>query len=186
MIDTIRHVVAILRRVLDCGRAPVANHADLAPLYISCVGRVEYPEDDPVFGTYCMQDTRALGECRSIPAAIAIAERRFAQDDFPSDDEEALRFWPDLFSIADDKQRRVLVGQVWGNAIRWCPPVTSDNEADEVKAEVECLRTEASFEAGWDNHETARQLRLRAAVHEGRLVDPVWRNTVRAALQQEA
>jgi hypothetical protein len=46
------------------------------------------------------------------------------------------------------------------------------------------MRGEAFFEAGWDNHSTARSLRLRASALEGRLVDAYWRQAARAALLQ--
>ncbi|MGV6876253.1 hypothetical protein ACUSIJ_26695 [Pseudochelatococcus sp. B33] len=186
MLEIIQQVISTLRHAVDRGPASVASSVVASPLYTSCQGQVEYPEDDPIFGTYYVRITLELGERGSIPAAIAFAEDRLARDDFPTDDDDALRFWPDLFQIVDDEQRTVLAGQVWGNGIKWYHPVESDSEANEVKEEIERLRAEASSEASWDNHETARKLNLRAAVVEGRLVDPIWRDAVRAALSREA
>ena len=76
-----------------------------------------------------------------------------------------------------------LTGQVWGAGIRWSEPITSDEEAAAVAKQVDDLRGEASYEAGWDNYSTAEGLRLRARVLAGRLVDPFWQAHARRAVQ---
>ena len=80
----------------------------------------------------------------------------------------------------------VLAGEPWQRGVRWCEPVASDGEAQLVVEKASKLRGEASFEAGWDNHSTARSLRFRASALEGRLVDAYWRQAARAALLQAA
>ena len=73
-----------------------------------------------------------------------------------------------------------------GSRIRWCEPTASDAEAADVAKQVDDLRGEASYEAGWDNHSTAERLRLRARVLAGRVVDPFWQAHARRAVQASA
>lgn len=154
------------------------------PLRVTCLGEIEYPEDDPTYGSYTVPDTITLAACDTLDAAIACVERFARQDDIPTGDDDALRFRPRLFMIRDGEQCLVLAGEPWRYCIRWCEPVASDGEARLVVEKASKLRGEASFEAGWDNHSTARRLRFRASVLEGRLVDPYWRQAARAALLQ--
>lgn len=156
--------------------------SDIYPLALCCEGRVRYPEDNPIYGTYWLGSALRLGEYHRIEDAIAAASLILSNDSFAIDDGEALGFSPDLFVIRDQVRRLVLVGHVWGLGIRWCEPVSSDDEVVRVRAEVDQTCREASFEAGWDNHETARQLRLRATVLKGHLVHVAWRQRARNAL----
>lgn len=155
--------------------------ADIYPLMLSCEGRVQYREDH-CYGTYQVGLTIHLGEQHRIKDAISTAALILAHDSFSLDDDEALGFWPDLFVVRDQMQRLVLAGQAWGRDIKWCEPVASDDQIARVRAEVDQTYEEASFEAGWDNHETARQLRRRAKVLKGHLVDVAWRARARNAL----
>lgn len=123
-----------------------------------------------------------LGAFDSLDQAIAVIEARTARDDIGSTSEGALSFSPRLFKISDDVGRLVLAGEVRGEAILWCIPVVSDEEADQLSAKIETLHAKASFEMGWDNFCTARRLRFQARVLEGRLVDPLWRDAARTAL----
>lgn len=124
-----------------------------------------------------------VGDSHTIADAIQLIEGRLAQAEFDLDDRNGLlSFSPRFFVVRDDKQRLAFAGQVWGAEIQWWSPVSSEEEADEVRAEADRLREEAAFEAGWDNFSTARNLRFQAVVLEGRLVDPIWRDGVRAAL----
>lgn len=156
--------------------------SDIYPMALSCEGRVQYPEDNPIYGTYWLGSARHLGEHHRIEDAIAAAARILANRTFSINDGEALGFSPDLFVIRDQVRRLVLVGHVWGLGIKWCAPVSSDDEVARIQAEVDQTCREASFEAGWDNHETARQLRLRASVLKGHLIDVAWRERARNAL----
>lgn len=156
------------------------------PLRITCLGEVRYPEDDPVYGSYTVVQTVELGQCDSLAEAIASVERFAGQDRFETGDDDAMGFEPRLFVIIDSEQCQVLAGEPWRRGIRWCDPVASDGEARLVVAKASKLRGEAAFEAGWDNHSTARDLRFRASVLEGRLVHADWRQTARAALLKAA
>lgn len=171
---------------LDGRRHPnfvsVVSDMGASPLRIICSGVTEYSEDDPVFGTYCVEHSLVMDECETIEEVIDIVQERIARNDLGSDSDGALSFTPRLFTVLDDEQRLALVGDFSGETVRWCPPVHSDEEASDVIAEVVRLRAVASFEAGWDNFSTAENLRFQASVLAGRLVDPFWRNAVRAAL----
>lgn len=164
----------------------VSTHAapppDGFPMSLICEGEVEYPEDDSIYGTYWLQTSRDLGEYTSIEEAISAASRILTTGSFDLDDSEALSFAPSLFLVRDRDQRLVLAGHVLSNGIRWCEPVASNDEVVRVHAEVSQTNAEAAFEAGWDNHSTARMLRFRARVLEGHLVDEVWRARARHAL----
>lgn len=96
---------------------------------------------------------------------------------------EALDFRPELILIHDSLRRLVLAGQAWEQNIRWCEPVASDEEVADITRQIDELRDEASYEANWDNFSTAEDLRLRARVLAGRLVDPFWRRHARQAIQ---
>lgn len=156
------------------------------PLRITCLGEIEYPEDDLTYGSYTVPDTITLAVCDTLDAAIACVERLVRQDDMPTGNDDALRFLPRLFVIIDGEQCLVLAGEPWRYCIRWCEPVASNGEARLVIEKASKLRGQASFEADWDNHSTARHLRFRASVLEGRLVDPFWRQAARTALLQAA
>ncbi|MGV6876578.1 hypothetical protein ACUSIJ_28410 [Pseudochelatococcus sp. B33] len=156
------------------------------PLRITCLGEIEYPEDDPIYGSYTMVHTVDLDHCDSLDEAMACVERIARQDRIDTGDGDALDFQPRLFVVVDGEQCQVLAGEPWHRGIRWCDPVASDGEACHVVEKASKLRGEASFEASWDNYCTARELRFRASVLEGRLVHADWRQIVRAALLKAA
>ncbi|WP_269495636.1 hypothetical protein [Castellaniella sp. S9] len=144
---------------------------------ITCQGNVEYPEDDPVYGSWWTPQTLVLGKCGLIEDAMSLANTRVLHHDFDlTDASNALSFAPELIIVRDRGQRLVLAGQVRGDTVRWCIPVASDDETEQIVNEVAELRSEASYEAGWDNFSTAQGLRFRARVLEGRLVDRFWRH----------
>lgn len=154
------------------------------PLVITCVGEVEYTEDDPALGTWWQQQTVTLGRCASIAEAITFVTLAVASGDFQLDDDEALGISPRLFVILDRDKHLVLAGEVWGSEIRWCDPVSNNTEARQVVEGASRIRADASYEAGWDNHSTAKGLRHKASVLEGRLVDAAWRDEVRRSLKE--
>ncbi|SMH27933.1 hypothetical protein [Mesorhizobium australicum] len=156
------------------------------PLRVDCLGEIEYPEDDPIYGSYTVPHTVELAQCASLAEAIACVERLARQDEIATGEDGALGFLPRLFIVRDGEHCLVLAGEPWRRSVRWCEPVASDGEARLIVEKASKLRGEASFEAGWDNHSTARSLRFRASALEGRLVDPSWRQAARAALFQAA
>ena len=155
---------------------------------ITCQGYIEYPEDDPVFGTWWTPHILELGQHGLIEDALALAADELSKDEFDLRSEiEALDFRPELVLIRDSLDRLVVSGEVQcGGRIRWCEATASDAEAADVAKQVDDLRSEASYEAGWDNHSTAERLRLRARVLAGRLVDPFWQAHARRAVQASA
>jgi len=152
---------------------------------ITCRGEVEYHEDDPIYGTFWRPCTLEIGQCGLIEQAISLIEQCYAEDRFDlSDDDEALSFRPESFTVVDRNERLVLTGEVRTPGIRWCLPVTSDQEAEQVIKEARALYDEASYEHSWDNYCTAKNLRLQARVLQGRLVDRFWRVPARKAIEQ--
>lgn len=151
---------------------------------ITCQGNMECPEDDPVYGTWLTPHTLVLGQHGLIEDAMALASAHLSTHQFESDSTiNALDFIPELVLVRDALDRLVLAGQARGELIHWCEPVGSDSEAASVVKQVDELRSEASYEAGWDNFSTAERLRLSARVLAGRLVDPYWRKYARGAFQ---
>ncbi|MCU7371056.1 hypothetical protein PEC18_09300 [Paucibacter sp. O1-1] len=157
-------------------------------LTITCRGEIEYPEDDPVYGTWWTPHLVTLGECGLIEEAMALASTHLAKDEFDLNSEiDALGFRPELVLIRDALGRLVLTGHaITGGDIRWGEPVTSDAEIAAIAQQVDELRGEAFYEAGWDNHCTAEGLRRRARALEGRLVDPFWQKHARQAVLNAA
>lgn len=153
-------------------------------LTVSCQGYIEYPEDDPIFGTWWTAHVAELGQRGLIEDAMALAAEWLSQDDYDlSSAIDALSFRPELVLVRDSLDRLVLTGEVGsGGSVRWCEPITSEEEAAAVVKQVDDLRDEASYEAGWDNHSTAEGLRLRARVLAGRLVNPFWQAHAREAV----
>ena len=153
-------------------------------LTVSCQGYIEYPEDDPVFGTSWTTHIAELGQRGLIEDAMALAAEWLSQDDHDlSSAVDALSFRPELVLVRDALDRLVFTGEVRsGGNIHWCEPIASDEEAAAVVKQVDDLRDEASYEAGWDNHNTAERLRLRARVLAGRLVNPFWQAHARKAV----
>ncbi|WP_418648292.1 hypothetical protein ACNQFN_06260 [Thauera butanivorans] len=150
---------------------------------VICRGEAEYLEDDPALGTWRAPCVVDVGQCGLIEEAMALAEAWLSQDD-PAcgDDCDALSFAPALFVIRDRDGRHVLAGEAREGRVRWCPPVASDLEAEEVIREAGKLHDEAAYETGWDNFCTAEELCRRARLLEGRLVDRCWREHARKAL----
>lgn len=154
---------------------------------ITCQGYIEYPEDDPIYGTWWTPHVLVLGEHGLIEEAMALAAACVAKDEFDlNSDIDALGFRPELVLIRDALDRLVLTGHVKGERICWCKPVSSDEEVASIVQQVDDLRSEASYEAGWDNYSTAEGLRLRARVLAGRLIDPFWQKHARQAIQTVA
>ncbi|CAB3647739.1 hypothetical protein [Achromobacter pestifer] len=151
---------------------------------ILCHGDTLYREDDPALGTYWSPGVRVLGWSGLIEEAMSLANDIVDRGDFGSDDDsEALSFAPKLVLVRDRSGRHVLAGEVRSADIKWCLPVGSDLEADQVFNEARELRRGASFEHMWDNFGTEEDLCHRASVLEGRLVDRLYRHHALTAIQ---
>lgn len=104
--------------------------------------------------------------------------------------DHAERMTPDaalqLLAILDRDERLVLAGAASDHAVAWCHPVTSAAEARGVVTEASQLRAQADRAAAWGEPDLAQQLRHRADLLDGRLVDPLWRAFAARALQVAA
>ena len=93
---------------------------------------------------------------------------------------------PQLLAILDRDARLVLAGAASDHAVAWCHPVTSAAEARGVVTEASQLRAQAGRASAWGEPDLAAQLRHRADLLDGRLVDPLWRAFAARALQVAA
>lgn len=165
------------------------------PFSVDVEGRSEYPEDDPIYGTYWLDSVMHLGRAWTVAEAMEIAAaawleykwdpRQDDEDYYDSDfgrDMGPVSFSPRMFIIHDDDRRRVLTGDA--KEMTWHVHETGSAEIARIAAEQQALRQEASIESGWDNFETARQLRERAEKTGAPVVDAVWQGhpDVNAAL----
>ncbi len=76
--------------------------------------------------------------------------------------------------IRDKGDRLVLTGNA--RTLEWHRHVTSPDEIEKIKAQQKDLYQKASYESGWDNYETARQLRRQAEQLSLGFVEECWRN----------
>lgn len=150
-------------------------------------GRVEYPEDDPMQGTYFTDGTFLLGKAQTVADALERAKEATMRGEWNvrGEEEDSYDPWmcrdcgPVSFSertieIRDEKNRQVLAGNACN--LEWYVHVASQDEISRIKKEQQALYEKASIESGWDNYETARQLRQKAALLTVGIVDEYWRN----------
>ncbi|WP_217550218.1 hypothetical protein [Pantoea sp. GbtcB22] len=165
------------------------------PFSVDVEGRAEYPEDDPIFGTYWRDSTMHLGRAWSIAEAMAIAAAAWLEDEWDARKEDhdyydsdfgrdmgPVSFSPRIIIIHDSERRRVLTGDA--RKMTWYAHVTDPVEIARIAEEQQVLREEAAMESGWDNFETARQLRVQADKLGAPVVDASWlgNSDVNAAL----
>lgn len=180
-----------------CGRGKfiAAETEKQKPFSVDVEGRTEYPEDDPIYGTYWLDSVMHLGRAWTVAEAMEIAAAAWLEDkwDPRQEDEDyydsdfgrdmgPVSFSPRMFTIHDDERRSVLAGDA--RNMTWYAHETDPAEIARIAAEQQALRQEASMESGWDNFETARQLRERAEKTGALVVDAFWQGhpNVNAAL----
>ncbi|MEQ0006720.1 Hok/Gef family protein [Klebsiella sp. GG_Kp146] len=150
-------------------------------------GRVEYPEDDPMQGTYITDGTFLLGKAQTVADALERAKEAAMRGEWNErgEEEDSYDPWmcrdcgPVSFSektieIRDEKNRQVLAGNACN--LEWYGHVASLDEIHRIREEQQALYEEARKESGWDNYETARQLRQKADLLTAGIVDECWRN----------
>lgn len=89
-------------------------------------------------------------------------------------DQGPVSFSERTIEIRDRGDRLVLTGNA--RTLEWHRHVTSPDEIEKIKAQQKDLYQKASYESGWDNYETARQLRRQAEQLSLGFVEECWRN----------
>jgi hypothetical protein len=161
-------------RILANQVLPGFQRAQKLPLRISCLGTVSYA--GATDADYRDRSV-SLGEAASPEDAIALAAVRVSHGDLGPSVDTGLRFEPRLIVIQDSALGLVLAGEIRAGIIHWQQPVASDGEARLIVIEASRQRGLAFAASGRRDHASARALRIRAALLEARLVDPLWRET---------
>lgn len=159
------------------------------PFLVYVTGQVEYPEDDPLYGTYVTEGTFLVGKAKTIHDALECAKEAFTRGEWIVQDEEGrdefvdhlrgrdqgpVSFSERTIEIRDKGDRLVLTGNA--RTLEWHRHLTSPDEIEKIKAQQKDLYQKASYESGWDNYETARQLRRQAEQLSLGFVEECWRN----------
>ncbi|MGC0824941.1 hypothetical protein WKG93_18525 [Pantoea agglomerans] len=157
----------------------------LKPFSVNVCGQMEYPEDDPVYGTYWRDESIHLGRAWTVAEAMDIAAAAWLEDEWePREPGECywdsdfgrdmgpVSFSPRTIVISDEQNRKVLTADAAG--LEWNAHVTREEEISRLAAEKEALLREASQESSWDNFSTAKQLRAKAEATQAGVVDTAW------------
>ena len=163
---------------------PTAQARGVPPHFPSCDTDPNYP-----FGLTLSRRTPAdLMSGRAAPLVLArfatLADAMLGAIDHAEG--MATNTAPQLLAIFDRDERLVLAGVASDGAVAWCHPVTSAVEARGMVTEASQLRAQAGRAAAWGEPGLAQQLRHRADLLDGRLVDPLWRAFAARALQVAA
>jgi len=158
-------------QILAASLVPASLVAARLPLRISCLGKVNQDAGD-----YALDCGRLvpLGECDRPDVAMRIASLSLSSGEICAGSANLPLFRPRIMLIQDRDHGLVLSGEIRADTILWQTPVTSDSEARHVVIEASRLRGMAFRET---DAAAASKLQDRAAVLEGRLVDPFWRET---------
>lgn len=158
------------------------TQASRLPLLVTCLGDIEFLASGSARGILASERMVMLTRTTCLDEAIAHASNRIEEDAVTALPHDASGFVARMIVIQDDEKCLVLAGKVHARSISWCPPVTTDAEARLVVQKASRIRACAAFESARNNADAARQLRFRASVLEGRLVDPFWRATAHTAV----
>ncbi|MGK0707076.1 Hok/Gef family protein, partial [Yokenella regensburgei] len=156
------------------------------PFGIEVSGRVEYPEDDAMYGTYFCDGAVSLGRADTLAQAIQRVKDAWISDDWNlraperdyydrdlGHDCGPVSFRPVTITISDLKGNIVLTGDA--KELEWHHHITCQADINKIQDQQKALREEAAYENGWDNHETARQLRGKAEHLNAGIVSEAWR-----------
>jgi len=158
----------------------------LKPFSVDVRGQMEYREEYSSYGeTYWTESSMHLGRTWTITEALELAKATWVKDEWnPREDGECyydeesgrdvgpVSFSPSLIVICDEKGKTVLTGNA--SDLSWNEHVTDPAGIARIKAAQEELLDKARFESGWDNYETARQLRTKAEDLSKGIVDSAW------------
>lgn len=158
---------------------------NLKPFNVDVWGQMEFPEEYCSYETYWTSSSMHLGRAWTIAAALEMVsaawvkgewnpreEGRDYYDEEQGRDFGPISFKPSLIVISDEKGKTVLTGNAAD--LSWNEHVTDPAEIARIKAVQEELLDKARFESGWDNYETARQLRNKAKETGIGIVDDAW------------
>ena len=158
----------------------------LKPFSVDVWGQMEYREEYSSYGeTYWTESSMHLGRTWTITEALELAKATWVKGEWnPREDGECyydeesgrdlgpVSFSPSLIVICDEKGKTVLTGNA--SDMSWNEHVTDPAGIARINAAQEELLSKARFESGWDNYETARQLRTKAEDLSKGIVDSAW------------
>lgn len=130
-------------------------------------------DEHPLLGTFRTRWTDVYQQHQTLKEAIEAVLALAKQAEWPSD-----TFIPDAFFITDHEKKLVLSGAFKEAGVSYFEPIFDDKQIEDIQEECSKLRSEASFEGGWDNHETARCLRHQADMLSLKLVDKHYENNL--------
>jgi hypothetical protein len=145
---------------------PALYRAQNLPLRISCLG-VASP--DAGGDAESFDRVIPLGEGPTPEEAMSLASLHLSRDEICTGSDSFQLFCSRIMFIHDRERGLVLAGEIRADLILWQQPVASDAEARRIVTETSGLRGLAFRTL---DPAVARVLRFRAAVLEGRLVDP--------------
>ena len=162
------------------------------PFGVTVCGRMEFHEDDQNFGTYWQEREVCLGRADTIQEAMELLVtadqtgdwkmRDTGEDYWDEDfgrDMGPIGFSPEIAVITDLANRVVLRGNA--RTLEWSVPEADPAASERIAAQKAELLSQAALESGWDNYETARQLRRQAAMLDLTGVHAVWQDSPEVA-----
>lgn len=158
-----------------CREAERQSYIESArPFGVTVYGSMEFHEDDRNLGTYWRDGAVCLGRADSVTEAMELLVQAELNDEWHLSDYDALSFQPQVVRITDRAHRVVLRGNA--SKLEWTVPETDPAVLERIAAQKASLMSQAAYEAGWDNYETARRLRREADLLDLYTVHAVWLN----------
>jgi len=144
------------------------------PFGLTVCGRMEFDEDDRNLGTYWRDVEVSLGRADTLPETMELLVKASLSGDWGQSEYGGYGFDPHIATITDIERRVVLRGNA--RTLDWAVPETDPAAFERIEAQKQALREQAAYESGWDNYETARQLRQKADMLDLTSVHAVWAN----------
>lgn len=158
-----------------CREAERQSYIESArPFGVTVYGCMEFHEDDRNLGTYWQDGAVCLGRADSVIEAMELLVQAELNDNWHLSDYDALNFQPEVVRITDLAHRVVLRGNA--SKLEWTVPETDPAVLERIAAQKASLLSQAAYESGWDNFETARSLRREADLLDLNAVHAVWLN----------
>ncbi|WP_205954809.1 MULTISPECIES: hypothetical protein [Pantoea] len=144
------------------------------PFGLTVCGRMEFDEDDRNLGTYWRDVEITLGRADTLPETMELLVKASLSGDWGQSEYGGYGFDPHIATITDIARRVVLRGNA--RTLEWATPETDPAAFERIAAQKQALLKQAAYESGWDNYETARQLRQEADMLDLTSVHAVWLN----------